>query len=409
MSSRTRFLVFLVSTPLVVLVVVGGLLGAARTAPQTGVRPLKVFEDAASLIFNYYVEDVNLDKVMDGAMRGLADGLDPASAYLTADEVKAIEANAPLPAGDVGLTLTKRFYLLVVGVRDNSPAQRAGLQTGDFIRAIGDSASRDLSALSGMRMLHGAPGSVVKLLVIRGNAADPHVIDLTREAPKTDRASSSKVATGESIVRVSSFGDGAAAAIRTAVSSLGAAANGGIVIDLRGTSDGTPEEGIAAARLFVKTGVLATRAGRKPEDKVVTSAAAGDGALTMPVILMVSNGTANAAEVFAAALADNKRATLVGEPTAGLAAVQRLIKLPEGQGLWMTYARYQLADGTTIHERGLRPDAAVEIPVAGFDELTPARRDPTAPTSSSPQRPGATTPEPDAVLARALVELHRRK
>src|SRR6186713_2771436 len=116
MTGRIRLLVFAVSTPLVAFVLVGGLLGASRPPVQQGAEPLKVFFDVQALIRSAYVEPVNIDKVMDGAMRGLADGLDPASAYLTADEVKAIETNAPLPAGDVGLTLTKRFYLLVVGV-----------------------------------------------------------------------------------------------------------------------------------------------------------------------------------------------------------------------------------------------------------------------------------------------------
>ena len=94
----------------------------------------------------------------------------------------------------------------------------------------------------------------------------------------------------------------------------------------------------------------------------------------MPVVLLVSTGTANAAEVFAAALANNRRARLVGEPTAGIAGVQRLVRLPEGHGLWLTYAQYLQADGTPIHQNGLRPDVAVEVPSVGFDETPPATR-----------------------------------
>ena len=127
---------------------------------------LRVFDDVVQLITHAYVEDVNVDKVFDGAMRGLADGLDPSSAYLTPDEVRAIDAKQPLPAGDVGLVLTRQFYLRVVGVRDGSPAKRAGLAEGDFIRAIDDKPTRDLSAFTGTRLLRGAPGSKVKLIVI---------------------------------------------------------------------------------------------------------------------------------------------------------------------------------------------------------------------------------------------------
>src|ERR1044071_3891141 len=103
MSSRSRALVFLISTPLALLLIVCGLLGAARPAPQQGVPHLNVFEDVVALIIQNYVEDVNVDRVFDGAMRGLADGLDGSSAYLTPDEVRAIDAKQAPPPADVGL------------------------------------------------------------------------------------------------------------------------------------------------------------------------------------------------------------------------------------------------------------------------------------------------------------------
>jgi carboxyl-terminal processing protease len=175
-------------------------------------------------------------------------------------------------------------------------------------------------------------------------------------------------------VRVTSFGTGAAAVLRKEVDRLSAAGAPSVVIDLRGIADGAPDEGIAAARHFVKTGVLTTLAGRGA-DRTETSAAAGDGAVTIPVALLVSNGTANAAEIFAAALQGNRRAELIGETTTGLAAVQRLVKLPENRGLWMTYAKYLAPDGTPIHERGLRPDVFVEPPAVAFGDTPPATDD----------------------------------
>lgn len=376
MTSKSRWLLFVVSTPLVVLAAVGGLLGAnpGVETPQRAVTHLRVFEDVVSLIMSSYVESVDPDRVMEGAMRGLADSLDPVSAYLTPDEVAVAKNGTRLPAGDVGLVVSRQFYLRIVGVRDGSPAYRAGLRTNDFIRGIDNKPTREVSAFTGMRLLRGAPGTTVELTVLRGNAAEPHVVTLTREAPTSQAVTTTRRPDGLAVVRVTSFAAGTAAALGTTVAGLQKDGVSGVVLDLRATADGPVSEGIAAARHFVKEGAIAIRSERDKE-RVLTNAANGDGALTLPVALLVSNGTAGAAEVFAAALNGNGRGDLVGEPTAGLAAEQRLVQLPEGRGLWMTYARYLASDGEPIHGRGLRPDVAVESPNVGFDDAPPATDD----------------------------------
>jgi carboxyl-terminal processing protease len=387
MSPKSRLLVFLVSTPLVLLVGVGGVLGTSAAARQQGFAHLRIFEDVISLIRSSYVEPVDVDKVMDGAMRGLTDNLDSSSAFLTPDEVRAMEAGTPLPPAGVGLVVTREFYLKIVGVRDGSPADQAGLRTGDFIRMIDTTPTREMSALEGTRMLRGDPGSKVKLTVLRGSAVEPHVVELVRGAPSGAAVSGRRLPGGEGYVRVASFAAGSAAALRDEVEKLHKAGAPGVVIDLRGTADGPPSEGIAAARAFVKTGTIAALAGRGT-DRTVTSAASGDGALTLPVEVLVSNGTANAAEVFAAALAGADRAELVGERTAGIAAVQHLVKLPDDYGLWMTYEQYLAADGTPINEHGLRPAIGVPEPSVAF---------------------GATPPATDAGLTKAVARLKERK
>ena len=372
MSSRSRLLVFLVSTPLVLFVAVGGILGASAAPRQQALQHLGVFRDVLQLVMTSYVEPVDIEKAMDGAMRGLADGLDRSSAYLSPAEVRAIESNTPAPAGEIGVVVTRQFWVRVVGVRDGSPAAQAGLQTGDVLRMIDGKATRDMSALEGARLLRGAPGSKVALLVLRTNAAEPHQVEITRQVLPATRVTGKRLAGGEGYVRVASFASGAAADLRKEVDTLQNAGAVRAVIDLRGTADGVAEEAIAAARHFVKSGTLATRAGRAADSKIVTTAGPGDGALTLPLVLLVSNGTANAAEIFAAALQATKRAELVGEPTAGIAAVQRLVRLPDERGLWMTYARYLGPDGTPIHDQGLKPDIAVDEPSVPFGEPRPA-------------------------------------
>jgi carboxyl-terminal processing protease len=373
MTSRSRWLIFLISTPLVIIAGIGGLLGASATTQQS-LPQLRVFEDVTSLVMQAYVEPVDADRVMEGAMRGLVDGLDPSSAYLTPEEVRTVDAGAALPAGEVGVTVTRQFYLRVVGVRDGSPAALAGLRTGDYIRGIDGRPTREVSTFTGTRLLRGAPGSKVQLTILRGNAAEPHVLDLVREAQKGALVTSKRLPGGEGYLRVVSFGTGAAAEIRKQIDALRQAGATAAVIDLRGTADGVIDEGIAAARHFVKIGTLATRAGRGT-DRTTVMAAANDGAVTMPVVLLVTNGTANAAEIFASALNGNGRADLVGEPTAGIAAAQHLVKLPENRGLWITYARYLDRNGKSIHERGLTPTVAVEEPSVSFGEAPPATDD----------------------------------
>jgi len=372
MSRRTRLLAVITSTPLLVLVLVGGMLGTARPATgQQGFDHLPVFWDVVRLTLGAYVETPDVEKVMDGAMRGLTDGLDPMSSYLSPAEVRAFDAATPPPAADAGITITKQFYLRIVGVRDGSTAARAGLRSGDFIRAIDDVPTRDMSVHAGTRLLAGPAGSTVTLLVIRSNAAEPRPISVVREIPGAQRAIGRRLPGGEAYVRVSSFGAGVADEIRSAVAGLGPATAAGLIIDVRDTADGPLDAGIAASRLFVRTGTLATRSRRNAEAEK-TAATATDGALTMPVVLLVSTGTAHAAELFSAALADNKRATLVGMPTAGLASVQSLVRLPEGHGMLLTTSQYARVDGTPIHTRGLRPDVIVELPVVPFDEAAPS-------------------------------------
>src|SRR2546428_2399345 len=137
MSPRTRLVVLSVSAPVIVFAIVGGFLGKvmAREEPY---QHLKMFGDVTDLITSSYVEEVNVDRVMNGAMRGLADALDPDSAFLTPAEVKqaeAAESGAPPRAtGDIGIDFTRQYYLRIIAARDNSPAAKAGLRTGDFVR-----------------------------------------------------------------------------------------------------------------------------------------------------------------------------------------------------------------------------------------------------------------------------------
>ena len=370
MTSRIRALVLTISIPVIMFAILGGYLGQALAKDDT-YQHLRVFEDVISLVLNNYVEPVDVQQAMKGAMKGLADGLDPESAFLTPDLVKAMEGNTSAGAADVGIDLTRQYYLRVISARDGSPAAKAGIRSGDFIRAIDNRPTRDMSAFEGSRLLRGAPGSKVSILLIRGNAADPHVVDLVRDRPAGTEMTSRMADATTGYVRVVDFTKDSPAKFKQAFDALAKTGAVRYVIDLRGTARGDLDDGLAASHLFVKSGTLGVRLTKADQRDIVT-AQATDGAIAAPVVLLVDQGTAGAAEVFAAALDGNTRADLVGEHTIGRAARQKLIKLPDSSGLWLTYLRYLTPSSEPIHEKGLAPDVDVEQPEIEFGSAPPA-------------------------------------
>ena len=386
MTSRTRLWVLVVSTPVIAFALIGGYLGRMVAAREDTYQSLRVFQDVVSLVVEYYVEEVDVRHAMRGAMRGLADGLDPESAYFTPELTKSYESNAALGVADLGLDIARQYYLRVVSVRPGSPAAKAGLRTGDYLRAIDNKPTREMAAYEGLRLLHGAEGSRVKLLVIRGNAADPHEVTLTRERRSGPELTSRMADASTGYIRVVDFKADSAKLLRQTADALAKQGATRYVIDLRGASRGDLDDGINAARLFVKSGTLVVKEDKQQKQPV--AAQAGDGAIAAQTVLLVNQGTAGPGETFAAALDGNDRAQLVGERTQGRAARQRLVKLPDGSGLLLTSQRYLTPKSADIHEKGLTPDIEVEEPDVEF---------------------GSEPPAADRTLERALQELAGRK
>ena len=374
MKIRGRVLVLAVSMPIIAFAVVGGFMSKA-IAREDSYQYLRIFEDVVSLILNNYVEEVNVDKVMLGAMHGLADGLDPDSAYLDSTQVKVLDKGELGGASGIGLELTRQYYLRVIAARDGSPAAKAGLMPGDYIRAIDAKSTRDTTVYEGQRLLRGKAGTKVRLTVLRGNAAEPHEIDLAREELPAIAVKSRIAAPGVGYLRIAEFVKATPDQIKGEIASLTKSGARGVIIDVRGTAFGDVDAGLAASRLFVKSGVLVYRQDRGKEKEAVP-AAAGDGTITINTVVLTDNGTSNGAEVFAAALSGNKRAELVGERTLGRAARQKLVRLPDGSGLMLTHLIYLTPGSVAIHEKGLAPDVAVEQPDIDFGQ-PPAPKDAT--------------------------------
>ena len=370
MNSRTRAIVISISAPVIAFALVGGLLGKVMAREET-FQHLKPFDDVVNFIMGNYVEEVSINKVMQGAMRGLTDGLDPESAYLTPEQVKEVESQKALPAGDLGIELTRQYYLRVIAARDGSPAAKAGLRGGDYVRAIDDKPTREMSVWEGMRALRGAPGSKVTLAIIRGSAADPHNVELTREAMPASDVHSRIAAPGIGYLRIGAIGPNTAGQVKTQIADLQTKGAAKLIVDVRRTSTGDGEQGLALARLFVAPGATLAIREKTGSPKETIAATTGDGAIKLPAQVLLDSGTSGAAEIFASALSGNKRAELIGEHTIGRAAIQRLIKLPDSSGIWLSTSRYLTPAGTPLHEKGLEPTVAVDEPDVEFGQPPP--------------------------------------
>jgi len=369
MTSRTRLWVLLISTPVIAFAIIGGYLGQVMAKDET-YQHLRVFEDVVSLVLNNYVEEVDVKKAMKGAMNGLSDNLDADSAFLPANVAAAYEASQPAGPADIGVELSRQYYLRIISVRDGSPAAKAGLRVGDFVRAIDKRSTKDISIYEGDRLLHGQPGSKVSLLVIRGNAADPHDVALTRErlAPPPELTSKMADAT-TGYVHIFEFTKRSPVQIKQTIDTLAKTGATRYVIDLRGATRGDLDDAIAAARLFVKNGTLIVR--ETKGNKETVAAQAGDGAVAAPLVLLIDQSTARSGEVFAAAIDGSKRAEMIGEHTVGSAARQKLVKLPDGSAMLLSYLRYLAPNGNAIHEKGLQPEVLVDEPDVEFGAPAP--------------------------------------
>lgn len=328
---------------------------------------MRIFESVLQHIQNDYVDEPNLDKVRAGALRGLAYGLDPYSSYLTADQVRDFQAKKASNKVGIGAEFSQvSSYLYVISVIKGSPADVAGLRSGDVIEYIENRATRDISLYDAQQLLLGNSGSPVKLRVLR-TSAKPLTITVNRGSYKVPNAES-KIEEGKiGVIKVYSLEEGEANDIRNLVQNLTKQGVQKIVLDLRNVSAGSLTEAVDVANLFIKDGTLAQVLGR--ENKVLKSYSADpskflfDGKLSAIIDL----GTAGAAEVIASAILDRKRGEVIGERSFGSGTEQQLFPLRAGDGLLLTTAKWASAGGTPFlaDERaksGVTPSVEVKRP-----------------------------------------------
>jgi carboxyl-terminal processing protease len=369
MSSRLKYFVVSSSTLLTLLLLIGSVLGQGASSDDT-YKHIGVFTDVVSRIKTEYVEEPDMKSVTLGALNGMLEAIDPFASYLNADQYKDYLKNKDAKRADVGLILSKKFgYVGVVGVVPGSPAAKAGFNTGDMIESIKDVATRDMPLAYADLLLRGEPGSVVELSVVRVQKPEPTTVKLTRAnltLPPVENAS----LPGQ-VVYIKP-GALSATKVKEAAAEIQKVQKDGaqkLIIDLRNTAVGEPEDGIAFANLFLNKGRITYLQGQRfPRQNF--DADASKAITNLPVVVLTNRGTAGGSEIAAAALMDNKRAELVGEPTYGDASLRRAITMEDGSAIILSVAKYYTPDGKSIQDNRITPKNQVlqAEPLPEFDD-----------------------------------------
>jgi carboxyl-terminal processing protease len=340
-------------------VALGGLLG--RTVNEGAYRQLAVFSEVLTRIQSDYVEDPNLTRVTVGAMRGLLEALDPYSSYLSPREYAEYQKKKRKPeGGDVGLVLSKQFGLLnVVSVLPESPAARANLRTADIIESLEGFSTRDMSVDQAYLLLVGEAGTTVRLSVVRQARAEPQSVEIVRARLRTPRVVSGRLEADIGYLKIAAFSAGKSEEVTAALRRMEAQGLRRLVIDLRDCASGLAEEAVAVSRLLLERGVITYLEGQQyPREEFN---AQPDSALwTGPVTVLINRGTAGPAEILAAAVLENGRGKVIGQPTYGVGSVQKLIPLEDGAALILSVAKYYSPQGKAIQDHRVVPSVVVE-------------------------------------------------
>ncbi len=326
-------------------------------------KNLKTFNEVLDMVQKNYVEEVDSRKLLEGAINGMMKSLDPHSTYMTAEMYKDLEAETRGSFGGIGIEITlKKDVLTVVSPVEDTPAYNAGIKAGDHIIQIDGKSTKDITIMEAVKKLRGPKDTKVTVTIMREDMTKPKDFVITRSIIKI-KSVKSKIYDGHiGYIRVSSFQERTADDLKKELRDI-KAKNGvleGIILDLRNNPGGLLNQAVSVADVFLKSGVIVTTKGRT-RNMETKSVAKDDGdEPACPIIAMVNEGTASAAEIVSGALQDNGRALVLGTKTFGKGSVQTVIPLEEGSALKLTTAQYYTPSGRSIQAEGIKPDIIIK-------------------------------------------------
>ena len=326
-------------------------------------QDLQIFTKVLNLVQQYYVEEVDVKKLIYGGIKGMLSELDPHTNFLPPDVYKEFESETSGEFGGIGIEITvQNDILTIISPIEDTPAFEAGIQAGDKVVEINGESTKGLSLAEAAQKMRGKMGAKVRLGIFREGFDKPREFAIPRGVVKIHSVKYTDLEDGYAYVRLTSFIETSSAEMEKTLKRL-VAENGkikGIVLDLRRNPGGLLDQAIKIADQFLESGVIVSTIGRNKAERE-TAVAKKEGTYSgFPIIALVNEYSASAAEILAGALQDNKRALVMGQTTFGKGSVQSVVKLGDGSGLKLTVARYYTPSGRSIQAEGIKPDVLIE-------------------------------------------------
>jgi len=352
--------------------------GAALALPKSAVPPeqtkdpyelMELFGAVYDAVKTDYVEETDDQKLVEAAINGMLTSLDPHSGYMDTESYEDMETQTKGEFGGLGIEITAdKGFVRVMSPIDDTPAFKAGLQTGDYITHIDGLSVSGLSLNDAVKKMRGKPGTEVTLTISR-QEKEPFDVTLKRAIIKV-KPVKYEAKGNIGYIRIVSFSETTADMTKKAVAELskkiGKDKIHGLVLDLRNNPGGLLDQAVAVCDLFLDGGEIVSTRSRRPEDTMRFSAGKGDMTNGLPIVVIINEGSASASEIVSGALQDHHRALLVGLKSFGKGSVQTIRSIPGFGGIRMTTARYYTPSGKSIQAKGIEPD--IVIPRAKIEE-----------------------------------------
>lgn len=323
---------------------------------------LQNFTKVLNLVQQYYVEPVDIHKLIYGAIKGMLRELDPHTSFMPPDLFKDFESETSGEFGGLGIEISlQNGILTIISPIEDTPAWEAGIKPGDKVVAVDGTSTKGLSLVEASQLMRGKRGSKTILTIVRDGEDDPRDIHITRGSVKIRSVKFTDLDDGYGYIRITSFIENTAKDLEKHLEELGKKGSiKGAIIDLRRNPGGLLDQAIKVSDMFLKDGVIVSTMGRDTKNKEVVNATKKGKFTDFPIVILLNEYSASASEIVAGALQDNQRALVMGNKSFGKGSVQHVIKLGDGSGLKLTIARYYTPSGKSIQAEGITPDIDLE-------------------------------------------------